>query len=60
MDSGGPKEAWGPDPPCEEAIIRGKDMPNDTLLWAVQKWLNQSTCYWVVDSDGPKEAQVQS
>ena len=30
MDSGGPREActrWGPDPPCEGAIIRGKDMP---------------------------------
>jgi len=30
MDLGGPKQArirWGPDPPCEEAIIRGKDMP---------------------------------
>jgi len=29
-DSGGPDEAcirWGPDPPCEGAIIRGKDMP---------------------------------
>jgi len=30
MDSGGPKEAcirWGPDTPCEGAIISGKDMP---------------------------------
>jgi len=30
IDSGGPNEAsitWNPDPPCEGAMIRGKDMP---------------------------------
>jgi len=35
MDSDGPKEAcigWGPDPPCEEAIFRGKETPNDTVV----------------------------
>jgi len=48
MDSGGPKEAcirWGPDPPCERAIIRGMEMFDDTLPWAVQNWLNRSICY---------------
>jgi len=34
----------------------GTNVPDDTLLWAVQKRLNRST---VVDSGGPKEAQVQ-
>jgi len=51
VDSGWPKEACisgSPDPPCEGAIINGMDMPgmtNDTLLWAVQKWLNQLICH---------------
>ena len=33
MEAGGPEEAcirWGPEPPCEGAIIRGKDMPGHT------------------------------
>jgi len=48
--SGGLKEScitWGPDAPCEGAIFRGKacsSMPDYTLPWAVQKWLNRSRC----------------
>jgi len=52
-----------PDPPCQGQFW-GKGRPivkyRDSLPWAVQKWLNRSICLWVVDSDGPKEAQVQS
>ena len=45
----GPNEAcmrWSPDPPCEGAIIRERTcpgIPDDTLPWAVNKWLNRST-----------------
>jgi len=38
---------WGPDPSSEGTIHKGKympGMPNDTLPWAVQKWLNRSIC----------------
>jgi len=38
----------------------GKDVPDDTLLGAVQKWLIYRFAIWVVDLGGPKEAQVQS
>jgi len=31
-------------------------MPDDTLPWAVQKWLNHRDAVWVMDSTGPKEA----
>jgi len=48
-DSGGPKKlctGYGPDPPWEGTIWRGKEWPivkyRDTLRWAVQKRLNQS------------------
>jgi len=47
VGSSGPKEAcirWGPDPPCGGTIFRGKDMPDNTLPWAVQKWLNWYRC----------------
>ena len=55
---------WGPDPPWEEVIWRGKGAPivkyRDFLPWTVQKhWTNQFSV-WVVDSGGLKEAQVQS
>jgi len=30
---------WSADPSCEGAIYRGKDMPDDTLPRALQKWL---------------------
>jgi len=33
--------------PCKKAIFRERkclDMPEDTLSWAVQKWLNRSRC----------------
>jgi len=35
-------------------------MPDDTLAWAVQKWLNRSICQLVVNLGGTKEAQGQS
>ena len=38
---------WGPNPTCEAAITVGKDMPgipDDTVPWSVQKWLNRSIC----------------
>jgi len=51
MDSGGPKEMcirWGSRSPCEGAVFLGERtcqcMPDDTLPWAVQKWLNRSRC----------------
>jgi len=38
----------GPDPPCEETILRGKGHPivkyTNTLWSSVQKWLNLSRC----------------
>ena len=47
MDSGGPKEAcirWGPGPPCEGAIIRGKTCPgipdNTAVSCAKNGWTN--------------------
>jgi len=71
MDSGWPKEAcirWGPEPPCEGAIIRGKVMPGHawrTVPWVVQKWLNRSICHlgcglgWA-ESYSPDGANVPS
>jgi len=39
----------GPDHPWEGAILRGKGQSitkyKDSLLWAVQKWLNPSRCH---------------
>jgi len=31
-------------------------MPEDTLRWAVQKWLNRPRCNCSLDSGAPKEA----
>ena len=48
----------------EKGQFWGKGEPivkyRDILPWTVQKWLNRSVCRLVVDSAGPKEAQVQS
>jgi len=41
------------------AIFRERTCPvmsKDTLWWAVQKWLNISTCCLFLDLDGPTEA----
>jgi len=65
-DSGGPKEArvrWGPDPTCEGAIIREKDMHGHARRHCRELckhgWTDRfAVC--VVDSSGQKEAQVQS
>jgi len=35
-------------------------MSDDTLPWAVQKWLHLSVCRLGCDSGGPKKARVQS
>ena len=40
MASGGPKEAW-----VQSYLPGGTIVPDDTLLGAVQKWLNQSICH---------------
>ena len=62
MGSDGPKQAcirWDPDPLCEGAIIRGKDMPGHAArCCAVSCAKNDGTdrfAVWVVDSGGPKE-----
>jgi len=66
MDSSEPKEArirWGPDCPCEGQLLGERTcpgMPNDTLPWDVQKWLNRSICYLVLDLDELRSTQVQS
>jgi len=50
MDLGGPKEAcirWGPDPHVKGQLLGQRTcpgMPNDILLWAVQKLLNWLIC----------------
>jgi len=55
MDSGEPKEACirrGPDCPCKGQLLGERTcpgMPDDTLPWDVQKWLNRSICYLVMD-----------
>jgi len=69
VDSGGPKEpvvGYGSRlPQAKGAIFSWKDvpgapdMPDDTLPWAVQKWLTDRDAVWVVDLDGPKEACIR-
>jgi len=53
----------GPQIPYAEGQLLGErtcpGMPDDTLPWAVQRCPNRSITVWVVDSSGPKEAQVQ-
>jgi len=54
---------WGPDSHAKGQLLEERTWPgmlDDILLWSVQKWLNRSICCLVVDSGGPKEAQVQS
>jgi len=68
MDSGEPKEVcirWGPGPPCEGAIVRGKDMAGHAqrrFTVSCAKMAEPIFAVWVVDSSvpKPKEAQVQS
>jgi len=48
IDLGGLKEAsirWQSRCPHAKEQCWGKDMPNDTLLWGVQRWLNWSRCH---------------
>jgi len=49
--------------PLEGAILEGKVWPivkfRDTLLWAVQKRLNDPDAIWVMDADGPNEACIR-
>jgi len=56
---------WGPDPPCEGAVIRGKGMPGHArwhcaMICAKMAEPIDLPFVWVVDSGGLKEAQVQS
>ena len=61
-NSGGPKKpcaTWGSTP-----ILKGGERQpivkyRDTLWWTVQKWLNWSRCYLVMDSGGPKKACIR-
>jgi len=64
VGSGGINEPyirWGSRWLHTKAICRGRTcqgIPDDTLPWAVHKWLNRSRCYsgcGLTDSDGPRK-----
>ena len=53
----------GPRSPCKAAVIRGRTcpgMPNDTLPWAAQKWLNRSIFRLVCGLSLAEGSSVQS
>jgi len=56
------KQVVGPDPPCEGAVIRVKDMPGHTRRHChdlcKHDWTSRFAI-WVVDLGASKEAQVQ-